>query len=133
MAEKVTIGNAALWHGDCREILPALSVGSIVTSPPYGVGKEYERGGRLEWLALMSGFFAATDAEIVVLNLADVRCHEDKLIAPVRADVAGRKNAVTAQDVIDAAIAGKGRNKKEIAEAPSLRSVRVDANVRHGD
>ncbi len=24
MAEKVTIGNAELWHGDCREVLPTL-------------------------------------------------------------------------------------------------------------
>jgi len=22
MAEKVIIGNAELWHGDCREVLP---------------------------------------------------------------------------------------------------------------
>jgi len=129
MAEKVVIGNAELWHGDCREILPSVAAGSIVTSPPYGVGKEYERGGRLEWLALMSGFFAATDAEIVVLNLADVRCHEDKLIAPVRADVVGRKNTVTAQDVIDAAIAGRGRNKKEIAEALACSEQTIDRRL----
>ena len=24
MAEKVTIGNCELWHGDCREVLPLL-------------------------------------------------------------------------------------------------------------
>ena len=39
MAEKIMIGNAELWHGDCREILPTLSeCDLILTDPPYGLG-----------------------------------------------------------------------------------------------
>ena len=38
-AEKVTIGNAELWHGDCRNVLPLLGkVDACITDPPYGVG-----------------------------------------------------------------------------------------------
>jgi DNA modification methylase len=40
MAEKVTIGNCELWHGDCLEILPTMSKGDadmLLTDPPYGV------------------------------------------------------------------------------------------------
>ncbi len=38
MAEKVTIGNCELWHGDCREILPTLPpCDLILTDPPYGI------------------------------------------------------------------------------------------------
>ena len=40
MAEKVTIGNAELWHGDCSEVLPLLPrFDLILTDPPYGIGE----------------------------------------------------------------------------------------------
>ena len=36
MAEKVVIGNAELWHGDCRDVLPLLvRVDAVITDPPY--------------------------------------------------------------------------------------------------
>ena len=36
--ERVVIGNAELWHGDCREVLPLLGqVAAVVTDPPYGL------------------------------------------------------------------------------------------------
>lgn len=39
MARKEIIGNAELWLGDCREILPTLGpVDAVVTDPPYGIG-----------------------------------------------------------------------------------------------
>jgi len=39
MAEKVVIGNAELWHADCREVLPTLPVHDLLcTDPPYGIG-----------------------------------------------------------------------------------------------
>lgn len=37
--EKVVIGNAELWCGDCREVFPLLTpVDSVLTDPPYGLG-----------------------------------------------------------------------------------------------
>lgn len=39
MVEPVIIGNAALYLGDCREILPHLpKVDACITDPPYGIG-----------------------------------------------------------------------------------------------
>jgi DNA modification methylase len=39
VAERVVVGDAELWHGDCRDVLPLLADGSVdavVTDPPYG-------------------------------------------------------------------------------------------------
>ena len=38
MTEKVVIGNATLYHGDCREVLPTLGrFDAVITDPPYGI------------------------------------------------------------------------------------------------
>lgn len=45
MSEIVTIGQATLFHGDCREILPTLpKVDLVLTDPPYGIA--YKHGGK---------------------------------------------------------------------------------------
>lgn len=47
MSKCVQIGNATLYLGDCREILPALEgVGAIVSDPPYGIGYRHSGGMR---------------------------------------------------------------------------------------
>ena len=39
MTEPVVIGNATLYQGDCREILPAVpKADAVITDPPYGIG-----------------------------------------------------------------------------------------------
>lgn len=61
MSNPVIIGDATLYLGDCRDILPTLEgVDAVVSDPPYGMdwntdstrftGGEYKRGeGRADW------------------------------------------------------------------------------------
>ena len=62
MADPVIIGDATLYLGDCREILPTLpEVDCVVTSPPYNqIGDLPEKGSGL-WgkSASGSGFLRA--------------------------------------------------------------------------
>jgi site-specific DNA-methyltransferase (adenine-specific) len=44
--ERVVIGDAVLWHGDCREVLPTLPKHDLLlTDPPYGLGDLLHRPG----------------------------------------------------------------------------------------
>ena len=53
MTDPVTIGNATLYLGDCRDILPTLGkVDAVVTDPPYGIfacGGKWGRKADLGW------------------------------------------------------------------------------------
>lgn len=41
MTAPVIIGNATLYLGDCRDVLPTLGkVCAVITDPPYGIGKD---------------------------------------------------------------------------------------------
>lgn len=43
---KEVIGNATLYLGDCREILPTLpKVDAVITDPPYGIAYQHSGGG----------------------------------------------------------------------------------------
>lgn len=44
--EKVQIGNATLYLGDCMDIMPKIErVDAVITDPPYGLGDKWQ-GGR---------------------------------------------------------------------------------------
>ena len=52
-----TIGNATLYEGDCREILPTLpKVDAVITDPPYGIGEAAGKNASRGKLAVAKDF-----------------------------------------------------------------------------
>ena len=68
MAEKVVIGSAELWHGDCREVLPLLPrFAAVLTDPPFGLGDRMKGGTWAEKVAFKE--MPARDCEAPSLEL----------------------------------------------------------------
>lgn len=74
--ESVTIGNATLWHGDCREIIPTLGrVDAVITDPPYGIGiaanPVRQKHTKSDWdneipeLEVFNALFAISEMQII--------------------------------------------------------------------
>lgn len=108
-----------MYRADCRELLPHLRANAIITSPPYGVGKEYESGGYAQWSALMMTFFQAaaqalTADGLMAVVIADVRCHPDPMLPAVRSAVTARRKGPTTEEVIAAIRDGRASNKQEL-------------------
>lgn len=71
-----TIGDATLYFGDCREILPTLGkVDAVVTDPPYGLGDKWQ-GGKAQWpLHHLNGMAWDATTLAYVLELPAVAKH----------------------------------------------------------
>ena len=73
MSRIETIGNATLYLGDCREILPTLpKVDAVITDPPYGIGADTHAGPESSgWKVWSRGWDnSRPDAEVFGLILA---------------------------------------------------------------
>lgn len=69
--------SCTIYHGDCREVLPAMNADAIVTDPPYGLGNLLHRPGPGKWGKLFGDGAPKWDAETVdyVLKLPEIARH----------------------------------------------------------
>ena len=87
MAEKVVIGSAELWHGDCREVLPGLAAANLVmTSPPYNTLSSIPSKGSGMWGETIGG---AGFVESLALNGYEDSMPEHQYTAEQNAIFAG--------------------------------------------
>lgn len=88
-AQKVVIGLATLYLGDCREVLPLIKADAVITDPPYGISyvSAWRKQGKTEMLT--SDDCAPTDT---VQMMAQAINEGGALYLATRYDVAAQWN-----------------------------------------
>lgn len=127
---------------DARLILPKLDENSIalsVWSPPYHVGKDYEKDQSYEeWKALLREVIALhqpiiKEGGFLVVNIADILCFQDDSMPRFMADVvSGKRSSVTREDVLAAMKDHPGWNRYQIAKILGCSEQTVDRRL-HGN
>ncbi len=122
---EANISAGQIVQGDARLVLadiPSHSVDLSFWSPPYYVGKSYERDWTFgEWQSLLSGVIHAHSRIIkpggfMAVNIGDILCFPDESIPRFQADnVRGKKAPVTREDVLSAKSQNPGANRHQLA------------------
>jgi site-specific DNA-methyltransferase (adenine-specific) len=75
------IGEATLYLGDCRDVLPTLGrVDAVVTDPPYGLGDKLDGSGSGEWRHLYGGGAPAWDRSVSEALIPAVALGADAIV-----------------------------------------------------
>jgi site-specific DNA-methyltransferase (adenine-specific) len=130
-----------VYEGDARDIahrLPHDSVALSVWSPPYHVGKEYERDmSFLEWKNLLQRVIEAhvpvlQPGGFLVINIADILCFKDEAIPRIMAENVSRRKRgdITREMVLEALAQHPGANRHEIARVLGCSEQTVDRRLK---
>jgi site-specific DNA-methyltransferase (adenine-specific) len=114
-----------IYQGDARELLPRIEPDSIscsVWSPPYFVGKAYEKYlSYQDWVELLRTVISHHFAIIkpggfLVVNIADILCFPDEAMPRIQApNIRRQVHPITREDVLAAKAAHPGYNRDQLA------------------
>lgn len=129
--------------GDARLLMaqiPDESIALSVWSPPYFVGKSYERGATVEsWEALLRDVIAAharvlRPGGFMVINIADILAFADDSLPRFQADVKSTKRSkVTRQLVLEAKLANPEMNRYQLAELLGCSEQTIQRRLDHNN
>ena len=99
-----------IYHGDARNLLRRIDKDSIalsVWSPPYFVGKEYEKDMSCnDWKSLLTDVIAChfpiiKPGGFLAINIADILCFRDESMPKIMAEnISRRKIALSKEDIL---------------------------------
>ena len=125
--------------GDARELLKQIQSNSIalsVWSPPYHVGKEYEKDSTYEeWVALLSAvirlhFDILKPGGFLAINIADILCFKDNTLPKIMAEnISRRKVSITKEQVLKTWAQYPNYSRKQIAEVMGCSEQTIDRRV----
>jgi len=128
-----------IYAGDARELLPQIAPNSIALSfwsPPYFVGKEYEKYLNYEeWVGLLQTVIRQhepilTTGGFLVVNIADILCFPDESIPRIQAmTMSHQKSPITRDDVLKAKTQYPHYNRYQLAELLGCSEQTIDRRL----
>lgn len=116
----------AIYHGDSQELLERIERESIalsIWSPPYYVGKDYEKDLSFEdWKNLLREviklhFPIVKPGGFLVINIADILCFKDDTMPKIMAEnISRRKINLTKEDILKVVQQHPDWNRYKLAE-----------------
>jgi DNA modification methylase len=133
------LADGQIYNGDARELLRQVEPDSIalsVWSPPYHVGKDYERDMSFDdWQSLLRDVIAAHEPALkpggfLAINIADILCFRDETMPRIQAMTPGRRrHAITTEDVLAAKRVHPDFNRDQLAELLGCSEQTVDRRL----
>lgn len=128
-----------IFCGDARDLLRKIEPASValsVWSPPYHVGKEYEKDmSYAEWQSLLSDVIALhhpilKPGAFLAINIADILCFRDSTMPRIMAEnVSRRKVPVTKEQIEEAKRAHPDYGRDELAELLGCSEQTIDRRL----
>jgi DNA modification methylase len=128
-----------IYQGSAPDLLKKISNNSIalsVWSPPYFVGKEYEKHLSYNgWVSLLqqtikSHFAVLKPGGFLVINIADILCFPDERIPKFQSmNIGKHKSSITKEDVIRAKTKHPNYNRNQLAALLGCSEQTVDRRL----
>lgn len=139
LLQQHNVSRSTFYQGDCIELirtLPHCSVNLSFWSPPYFVGKEYEKGMTYEkWqetlqLATKAHFPVLKSGGFLVINIADILCFADERIPKYQSlNVSKQKSHVSKEDVLKAKEMHPDYSRYELAALLGCSEQTIDRRI----
>jgi DNA modification methylase len=133
----------AIHHGDARTLLDRIAPESVslsVWSPPYFVGKSYERHLTFDgWKTLLREVIAKhtpilRPGGFLAVNIADILCFADPRIPKIQAEnIGGHRLAVTRDDILRVLERHPSYNRYQVAAALGVSEQTVDRRLKNNN
>ena len=128
-----------IYCGDSKELLKKIKPDSIalsVWSPPYHVGKEYEKGMTyVEWKTMLSKVISLhkqilKPGAFMAINISDIICFKDESMPKIMAEnISRRKVSITKEQINDVWGKNKSLSRKQVALMLGCSEQTVDRRV----